>query len=141
MRSSQASRLSDFFNDSSADASAGNVAAFRKGLGETGYVEGQNVAVEYLWLQGQYETVPAMMAGVVRRRVAVIATPGSTRAALAAKAATATVPIVFAVPADPVKLGLVASLARPGGNLTGTNFLSGELVAKRLGLLRELVPK
>ena len=141
MRSSQASRLSDFFNDSSADASAGNVAAFRKGLGETGYVEGQNVAVEYLWLQGQYERVPAMMADVVRRRVAVIATPGSTRAALAAKAATATVPIVFAVPADPVKLGLVASLARPGGNLTGTNFLSGELVAKRLGLLRELVPK
>jgi putative ABC transport system substrate-binding protein len=130
-----------FFNDSSAEASVGNVTAFRKGLGETGYVEGQNVAVEYHWLEGQYERLSARMAEVVRRHVAVIAAPGSTRAALAAKAASATIPIVFAVPQDPVKLGLVASLARPGGNLTGTNFFSGELVAKRLGLLRELVPK
>jgi putative ABC transport system substrate-binding protein len=130
-----------FFNDSTADASVGNVAAFRKGLGDTGYVEGQNVAVEYFWLEGQKERLPALIADLVRRRVAVITAPGSTLAALAAKAATATIPIVFAVPADPVKLGLVASLARPGGNLTGTNFFSGELVAKRLGLLRELVPK
>jgi putative ABC transport system substrate-binding protein len=130
-----------FFNDSSAEASAGNVAAFRKGLGEIGFVEGQNVTVEYHYLEGRYEPLPALMADVVRRRVAVIAAPGSTRAALAAKAATATIPIVFAVPQDPVQLGLVASLARPGGNLTGTNFFSGELVAKRLGLLRELVPK
>jgi putative tryptophan/tyrosine transport system substrate-binding protein len=130
-----------FFNDSSAEASADNVAAFRRGLGEIGFVEGQNVAVEYHWLEGRYERLPALMADVVRRRVAVIAAPGSTRAALAAKAATATIPIVFAVPQDPVKLGLVASLARPGGNLTGTNFFSGELVAKRLGLLRELMPK
>jgi putative ABC transport system substrate-binding protein len=130
-----------FFADSNADAMASNVAAFRKGLGEIGYVEGQNVTVDYHWLLGQYERLPALMADVVRGRVAVIAAPGSTLAALAAKAATATIPIVFAVPVDPVKLGLVASLARPGGNLTGTNFFNGELAAKRLGLLRELVPK
>src|SRR5260370_2451316 len=98
-----------FFNDSSADASAGNVAAFRKGLGEPGYVEGKNVTVEYLWLEGQYERLPALMADVVRRRLAVIAAPGSTLAALPAKSSTATTPIVFAVPTDTVKLGLVAS--------------------------------
>jgi putative ABC transport system substrate-binding protein len=106
-------------NASSLDASARPVAAFRKGLNETGYVEGQNLTVEYHWLEGQYDRMPALVADLVRRRVTVIATPGSINAAIAAKAATATIPIIFGVAEDPVKLGLVASLARPGGNATG----------------------
>jgi putative ABC transport system substrate-binding protein len=117
------------------------VSAFRKGLSEGGYVDGQNAKVEYHWLDGQYDRLPAIMADLVRRRVAVIATPGGDTTAPAARAATATIPIVFGVAQDPVTLGLVASLARPGGNATGVNFLVGEVVAKRLGLLHELVPK
>ena len=123
-----------------AETSAGNVAAFRKGLEETGYVEGQNVIVERYWLEGEYDRLPAQMADLVRRRVAVIVAAG-TAAALAAKAATTTIPIVFRVGTDPVATGLVASLNWPGANVTGSTALTSELSPKQLQLLRELVPK
>jgi putative tryptophan/tyrosine transport system substrate-binding protein len=114
--------------------------AFHQGLKDTGYAEGANIAIEYRWAENQLDRLPAMAADLVRRQVAVIVTSGGTVPTIAAKAATTTIPIVFAIPEDPVKLGIIASLARPGGNLTGVNFFFGELVPKRLELLRELMP-
>jgi putative ABC transport system substrate-binding protein len=125
----------------SPDDAARVAVPFRKGLAETGFLDGQNVVVEYHWLDGQYDKLPSLMAEVARRRVTMIATPGSTPAALAAKAATGTIPIVFGLAEDPTRLGLVASLAHPAGNATGINFLNTELVGKRLGLLHDVVPK
>jgi ABC-type uncharacterized transport system substrate-binding protein len=128
-------------NSRSAQDAVRNVAAFRKGLDETGYVEGQNVTIEYHWMEGQYDRLPSLVDDLIRRRVDVIATPAFRSGAKAAKAATSTIPIVFGVGDDPVKLGLVASLARPGGNATGVNSFNTEVVAKRLGLLHDLLPK
>jgi putative ABC transport system substrate-binding protein len=130
-----------FLRTGSAEADTRNVAAFRKGLGETAYVEGRNVTVEYYWLESPYDRLPALMADLIRRQVAVITTIGTPQIALTAKAATTTIPIVIGEGEDPVGLGLVANLARPNGNVTGIYFLLDELATKRLRLLHDLVPK
>ena len=130
-----------FLNSGSADAYPDRVRAFREGLSEVGYVDGQNVAVEYRWALGEYERLPGLAMELVRRPVSVLVSTGGEPAALAARAATSTIPIVFAIGSDPIKLGLVTSHNRPGGNVTGVNILTATLEAKRLGLLRELVPQ
>lgn len=129
-----------FLHQGSPDQNIERVAAFRRGLGQAGLAEGQDVAVEFRWAVGQFDKLPAHAAELVARQVAVIVTPFSTDAALAAKAATTAIPIVFVSSADPVQIGLVASLNRPGGNITGATTLNAELAPKRLQLLRELVP-
>jgi putative tryptophan/tyrosine transport system substrate-binding protein len=129
-----------FLNAASPAANTERLRAFHQGLKEAGYVEGDNVAIEYRWAESRNDRLPELAAELVRRRVAVIAAPGTTPAALAAKAATTNIPIIFAVGEDPVRLGLVTSLAFPGGNLTGVNIFNSEVVTKRLELLRELLP-
>lgn len=139
-RAQQARPLVGFLHAGSAEENVKRLAAFHKGLSSGGFIEGQNVAIEYRWASGRNEELPALAADLVRRNVALIATPGSTAAAVAARKATSTIPIVFSSGTDPVALGLVDSLNRPGGNATGITSLNAELSAKRLGIFRELVP-
>jgi putative ABC transport system substrate-binding protein len=129
-----------FLNPQSPDGHAGRLRGFRQGLKEAGFIEGANLAIEYRWAEGQFDRLPTLAAELVRRPVSLLAATGGPASPMAAKAATTTLPIVFLTAEDPVRLGLVASLARPGGNLTGINFLNNELAGKRLALLRELVP-
>jgi putative tryptophan/tyrosine transport system substrate-binding protein len=128
-------------NSGSPDQSAGNIQSLRKGLAEAGYVEGQNLTIDFRWSHGRYDVLPALAAELVRDRVALIVAGGTAAPALAAKAATATIPIVFTSGDDPVKIGLVPNLNRPGGNVTGVHIFLTELSAKKLGLLRDLVPQ
>ena len=129
-----------FLHSTSAGPNVGTVSAFREGLRQAGYVDGQNVAIEFRWADGHYDRLPALAMDLVRERVAVIAALGGQASALAAKAATSTIPVVFDTGEDPVKIGLVASFSKPGGNVTGINILTNEIEAKRLGLLHELIP-
>ena len=129
-----------YLNSAALGPNAPLLAAFRQGLSQIGYVEGQNVAIEYRWAEGQYDRLPGLAADLVRRKVDAIATSGGDRSALAAKTATSTIPIVAVIGGDPVAAGLVGSIARPGGNLTGVSFLTAELMPKRLELLLDLVP-
>jgi len=129
-----------FLHSTSAGPNVGTVSAFREGLKQAGYVDGQNVAIEFRWADGHYDRLPALAMDLVRERVAVIAALGGQASALAAKAATSTIPVVFDTGEDPVKIGLVASFSKPGGNVTGINILTNEIEAKRLGLLHELIP-
>jgi putative tryptophan/tyrosine transport system substrate-binding protein len=129
-----------FLSSRSSEEAAVHTAAFRRGLGETGLVEGQNVAIVFRWAEGHYERLPALAKELVDLRVSVVMSGGGSPSAQAAKAATSTIPIVFVIGDDPVKVGLTGSFNRPGGNLTGVAFLTGELGAKRLGLICELVP-
>jgi putative tryptophan/tyrosine transport system substrate-binding protein len=137
----QAMPIVAFLSVGSSDVAAGRISAFRKGLGETGYTEDRNVQVEYHWFEGQYQHLTVVLDDLIQRHVAVMAIPGSTPISLAAKSATNTIPIVFGVGEDPVRLGLVTSLAQPGGNATGINFFGIETEAKRLGLMHDLLPK
>src|ERR1700741_1652907 len=129
-----------FLSSRSPGESAGVVAAFRQGLGETGFVEGQNLAIAFRWAEGHYDRLPALAAEIVNLRVAVLFAAGGPPSALAAKATTSTIPVVFSAVSDPIRLGLVPSLNRPGGNVTGMSFLNSELAAKSAQLLKEVVP-